>query len=75
MLSYTIRRVWDLLEEADELIPWQRSFPGSPHYFTVYEYLRNRGLEKLDPELYSKLKGQVDFNRQYERDHFEELRG
>lgn len=75
MLSYTIGRVWSLLEEADELIPWQRSFPGSPHYYTVYEYLRNRGLERLDRELYERLKEQVDFNLQYEREHFAELRG
>lgn len=75
MTTYTITRVWQLLEDADKIIPWQKLFPGAPRYHTVYTYLIEHGLQEADPQLYNQLEHQIEFNNRYEREHYAELRG
>lgn len=75
MLIYNIDRVWNLLKEAEQTIAWKKKFPGAPSYFQIYDYLVDQGLQEHNYNLYSQLKAQLDFNYQYEVDHFEELRG
>jgi len=72
-IEYSISLIWDYLEQAEQYVPWKSYFPGSPHYHSVCEYVLLR-LTASNRMLSEKIKNQIEYNRRYEYDHFEELR-
>lgn len=70
-LKYDTNRVWYLLDKVKD--KWNGAFSGSPSYYDVWLYIKD-DLYTSDHTLYKKLYDQIEYNREYEYEHFDELR-
>lgn len=47
--------IWHILEEVDNIVPWQKRYPGTPNVFDVWRYVAPE-LKTLNIHIYRHLK-------------------
>lgn len=56
--------LWDLMYEADKIVPWKYKFPGNPNFKDAYEFIQV-DLKEKDLMLYTVIRKQYDYNVRY----------